>query len=377
MIIRVVTDTGLVGYAPGPAHERAAHEITGTIGPWLDGRDPRGWATFEFPGDAELTKTYRAVELAIVDLVARVEGAPLSELVGGRCRDRILLYGSAGMYQSPEGYAEEAAAIQGLGFPAYKMRPALGPEADLRTVALMREATGDGFGLMIDAHSWWRMGDASYTPDTVASLARAMAEHNITWLEEPLHPDDHDAYRRLHAAVATPLASGEHEQDDAGLLDLIHTGAVDYVQMDVCCQGGLPSFTAVARAAEQRGLQFAFHCWGTALEVLIAAHLGVCWPAETVAWLEHPCHGHRGKPGMYPFPLADDVLAGPLPIEDGALVVPDGPGLGIDVDPSVIDRYPFLPGPWSTFRLDSPKSLVAVTGDHSVPWVELSDSSAS
>lgn len=370
MIIRVVTEGGLVGVAPGPAHERAAREVRDVIGPWLDGRDPRQWASFEFPGDAALTKTYRAVELALIDLIARLEGVPLSELVGGRCRDRIALYGSAGMYQSPEGYAAEAAAIQALGFPAYKMRPALGPELDLRAVALMREATGDGFGLMVDAHSWWRMGEASYAADTVTRLAHAMAEYDITWLEEPLYPDDHAAYHRLKADVATPLASGEHEQSVAGLLDLVTTGAVDYVQMDVCCQGGLEAFRSVARAAEAAGTRVAFHCWGTALEVLVAAHLGVCFPAGTVPWLEHPCHGHHGKPGMYPFPLADEMLTDPLPIEKGALVVPDTPGLGIDVDPSVIDRYPFLPGPWSFFRLDAPPSTVAVTGDHSVPWVD-------
>ncbi len=372
MLIRVVTDTGLTGYAPGPAHERAAREIRTHIAPWLDGRDPRAWAGFEMPGDAEVRKTYRAVELALLDLVGRYEGAPLSEIAGGRCRDRIALYGSAGMYMSPEAYAAEAAAIQGLGFPAYKMRPALGPEADVRTVELMRQATGDGFGLMVDAHSWWRMGDRSYSPTTVEAVAREMAAHDITWLEEPLPPDDHAAYRHLSRSVQTPLASGEHEQDVSGLLDLVDTGAVQYVQMDVCCQGGLAAFTAVAEAAQARGVRFAFHCWGTSLEVLASAHLGVCWPASVVEWLEHPCHGNRGRPGMYPFELADDILVDPLPIVDGALVVPDGPGLGIAVDESVIDRYPFLPGPWSHFRLDSPPSTVSVTGDHSVKWVDTS-----
>ena len=144
MLIRVVTDTGLVGFAPGPAHERAAREVREVIGPWLDGRDPRQWQAFAFPADGEIVKTYRAVELALLDLVGRYEGAPLSEIAGGRCRDRITLYGSAGMYMPPEGYAAEAAAIQAMGFPAYKMRPALGPDDDLRTVALMREATGAG-----------------------------------------------------------------------------------------------------------------------------------------------------------------------------------------------------------------------------------------
>ena len=86
----------------------------------------------------------------------------MSELIGGRVRDLIRLYGSAGMYMPPEKYAEEAASVADLGFRAYKMRPALGPEQDVRAVKLMREATGSAFDLMVDAHTWWRMGDRSY-----------------------------------------------------------------------------------------------------------------------------------------------------------------------------------------------------------------------
>ena len=118
MLIRVKTDTGLVGYAPGPAHERAAEEIRDVIRPFLLGKDPRRWAEFQFSGNPETAKTYRAVEIALMDVAARYEGAPLSELVGGRKRDRIKLYGSAGMYMSPAGYAEEAAAIAEMGFTA-------------------------------------------------------------------------------------------------------------------------------------------------------------------------------------------------------------------------------------------------------------------
>src|SRR6185369_8287229 len=158
------------------------------------------------------------------------EGCPLSELIGGRKRDRIKLYGSAGMYMSPSGYAEEAATIAGMGFSAYKMRPACGPEQDLETVRRMREAVGPDVGLMIDAHSWWRMGDKSYSAETVSQLAGAMAAFHPTWLEEPLLPSDHAAYRKLRAAKSLPLATGEHEQDEAGFLDLIESGAADYIQ---------------------------------------------------------------------------------------------------------------------------------------------------
>jgi L-alanine-DL-glutamate epimerase-like enolase superfamily enzyme len=370
MLIRVETDSGLRGYAPGPAHERAAAQIQNSIAPFLEGRDPREFREFRFDGDLEATKTYHAVEIAVLDLVARYEGAPLSELVGGRKRDRIKLYGSAGMYMTPEAYAQEAAAIAAQGFPAYKMRPGIGPDEDLRTVELMRKSVGPDVGLMIDAHTWWRMGDRSYSPDVIAGLARSMAAHRPTWLEEPLPPEDHAAYRTLRAAKAVPIASGEHEQTLEGFFDLIDSGAVDYAQMDVLCQGGFAMAQRIFERVEQCRLSFAFHSWGTMLEVLAAAHVGICWPESVVEWLECPVYSAPGRAGMYPFELSDAILKEPLPIENGYLVVPDGPGLGIEIDETVVDRYPFIPGPWSFFKLDSPAETIAVTGDHSVKWVD-------
>jgi len=72
---------------------------------------------------------------------------------------------------------------------------------------------------------------------------------------------------------------------------------------------------------------------------------------------------------MYPFPLADEILAEPLEIQAGNLVVPSGPGLGAEINETVIDKYPFIQGAWSFFRIDSPPQTIAVTGDHSVKWV--------
>lgn len=370
MLIRVTADNGLKGYAPGPAHERAATEIQSFIAPFLEKRDPREWARFDFKAELETTKTYRAVEIAVIDLVARYEGAPLSELTGGRCRDRIKCYGSAGMYMTPQGYADEAAAIAALGFPAYKMRPAAGPEKDLETLVKMREAVGPDVGLMVDAHAWWRMGDRSYSLETIEKLAQQMAPYKPAWLEEPLPPDDHEAYAKFHKSIPFPLASGEHEPDEESYLDLINSRAVDWVQMDVCCQGGFEMGRRIFEAARKQGLRFAFHSWGTALEVLAAAHLGICYSADVVEWLEHPCYSNQGKPGMYPFAAADEILAEPLPIENGDLIVPKAPGLGMEIDESVIERYPFQPGPWSIFRIDSPPETLAVSGDHSVKWVD-------
>ncbi len=300
----------------------------------------------------KLTKTYRAVEIAVMDLAAKDAGCPLSELIGGRKRDRIKLYGSAGMYMAAGEICRRwLPPLPKMGFTAYKMRPALGPEKDLETVKLMRAATGPNFGLMIDAHSWWRMGDKSYSAETITKLAGSMAQYQPTWLEEPLPPDDHDGYRKLRAAKLVPIATGEHEQEESGFTDLMETHAADYIQMDVCCQGGFAMGQRVFAGVAKHHLRFAFHCWGTLLEVVAAAHLGICWPENVVEWLEYPCHGNKGRPGMYPFQLADDILCEPLQIENGDMIVGKGPGIGVEIDERVIEKYPFIPGPWSFFGL--------------------------
>ncbi|MDX1984231.1 MAG: mandelate racemase/muconate lactonizing enzyme family protein [Bryobacteraceae bacterium] len=374
MLIRVEADNGLKGYAPGAASEHWKKRLEEEIAPFLVNRTAADADALrvrfleQHGGDAELVKIYHAMEVALYDLIGKHHGLPVSELLGGRVRDRILLYGSAGMYMSPEGYAAEAVRAREMGFRAYKMRPALGPDGDVEAVRQMRMATGPGFELMVDAHTWWRMGDRSYSPETVEQVARGMAEYDITWLEEPLPPAGHDAYQQLLEKDIVLLAAGEHEQDEAGFLDLIERPCVDYVQMDVVCQGGYGMGRRIFSAVARQGLQFAFHSWGTALEVVAAAQIGICWPDNVVPWLEYPCYSTPEREFMYPWPLAAEILTEPLLIEEGQLVVSGKPGLGVEVDESVIERYPWIPGPWSVFTLFSPRETFAVVADHSIRW---------
>ena len=375
MLIRVVTDKGNVGYGPGQGSESAQAMIQNIIGPWLIGKsfvDPDA-LRIQFlagPGkDQHLAKIYFTVEVALYDLAARNQGVPVSELLGGRVRNHIRLYGSAGMYMSPQGYADEAALVASLGFKAYKMRPGMSPEADLEAVRLIRERLGPGIDIMVDAHTWWRMGDRSYSPETVKHLATKMAEHDICWLEEPLSPHKHDLYRDLHAQDIIPLAAGEHEITEGGFLDLIQGPCVDFVQADIICQGGYALGRRLFAEIEKAELRFAFHSWGTLLEVIAAAQLGICWPEHIVEWLEYPLYRKPGQNIMYDFPLAEEILKEPLQIVDGDLVVPRTPGLGVEVNAAVIEKYPWKPGPWSTFTLIEPPGTWAVYNDHSVQWV--------
>jgi L-alanine-DL-glutamate epimerase-like enolase superfamily enzyme len=369
MLIRVETEDGLVGHAPGPGSERAQGLIEAVIAPFLIGRrlsDPDALRVQFLGGpgsDPDAVKIYGAVEIALYDLAGKAMGVPVSELLGGRVRERIRLYASAGMYLSPETHAAEAAAIRNLGFRAYKMRIAHGPDKDLETVRLIRQTVGPDFDLMVDGHTWWRMGDKNYSFEAIELLAREMAGHRVAWLEEPLPPDDHAAYLSLKEKDLVPLASGEHEPDEAGYLDLILSQAVDYVQMDVCGQGGYTAGRRLFPEVARRGMRFAFRSSGTALEVIAAAHLGICWPEIVVDWLEFPCYSAPSIPGMYPFPLASEILKEPLELDNGDLLVPRKPGLGVTVDESVVDRYSWIPGPWSYFRTESPRASRAVSSD--------------
>ena len=223
---------------------------------------------------------------------------------------------------------------------------------------------------MVDAHTWWRMGDNSYTRrDGRADWPSDLAAYDIAWLEEPLPPDDHEAYR---AAQGKRLRAPRQRRARAERRALPRSDPLE--QRRLRADGRLlpgrlhhgPPHLLPEIARE--GLSFAFHSWGTALEVMAAAHLGICWPETVVEWLEYPVYTSFGVQSMYPFPLAAEILKEPLPIERGDLIVPREPGLGVQVDESVIERYPWIPGPWSFFRLDSPAETWAVTGDHSVKW---------
>jgi L-alanine-DL-glutamate epimerase-like enolase superfamily enzyme len=140
--------------------------------------------------------------------------------------------------------------------------------------------------------------------------------------------------------------------------------------MDVVCQGGYATGRRILSEVAREGLRFAFHSWGTDLEVIAAAHLGICWPEPVVEWLEYPVYTTGRLATMYPFPLATEILKEPLAIERGELTVPRAPGFGVEVDESVIERYPWVPGPWSIFSLISPPGTWSVTADHSQPWAE-------
>ncbi len=296
LLVRVSTAEGFAGYAPAHPDLETKHVIDRIIAPFLIGRalaDPDALRTVfqQGPGaDAALSRIYSAVEVALYDLIGKARNVPVSDLIGGRVRDRIRLYGSGGLFRSPEGHASEALEVLAAGFPAYKLRAGRGPDEDLAAVRAVRQAAGLDLDVMVDARAWSHTPDHSYSRETVERLSAEMNDLRVRFLEEPLPAHDHAAYTRLRALHLTPLASGSREPNELRYLDLIESSAVDYVQMDLVTQGGYATarrlFPDIARA----GLRFAFQNFATTLETVAAAHLAVCWPESVVRWLEYPCY---------------------------------------------------------------------------------------
>ncbi|WP_247004246.1 mandelate racemase/muconate lactonizing enzyme family protein [Halosolutus gelatinilyticus] len=304
------------------------------------------------------TEAVSAIDVALYDLRGKELGAPIYELLadeyGTEPETDMPLYASAGMYMEPEGYVEQAEALEELGFFGYKYRPGIGPDEDRRTIDLLADAVDD-IELMLDVHTWWKLRD-SYGRDTVRELVEHAAERGAYWVEEPVEPDDHAGYVEL-AESGAPLAGGESEESPEGLVRLGRTGAVDFLQGDVRHHEGYTGCRDAIECCADGDVEFVPHNFGTWLGLQANAHLVAAAPG--VGLLEYPVFENDPAlaeteidPGMYPFDLAFDIVDGQPTVENGRLLLSDAPGLGIDVDLDVLDEYPFVDGPWTEFRYD-------------------------
>lgn len=302
-------------------------------------------------------QTIAALDVALYDVRGRELGAPVYELLCERTDNdptsELPLYASAGMYMEPEGYVEQAELIEEAGFEGYKYRPGIGPEGDRRTLELLTERTG--IDLMVDAHTWWKVECNTYGYEAVRSLVEHAAEHGAYWIEEPVAPDDYDGYRAL-SDLGVPLAGGESEHTESGLIALAETDAVSYLQGDVRHHGGFTGCWEAALYCAGRDVEYVPHNFGTWLGLVANSHLVAAAPDTEL--LEYPVFERdpiidvAGDPGMYPFDLAFDVIEDAIDVDEGRLRVPDGPGLGVEVDLSVVEEYPFVEGAWTTFEYD-------------------------
>jgi len=217
--------------------------------------------------------------------------------------------------------AVEAAGYIDQGFRRVKMRLARDPEYDRAAVIAVCKAIGANCDLIVD-------GSMRYSQEVARELGKFLAEQNVFWLEEPFAPENLDAFVQLRGTVGVRLAAGENEFGEQGFRELIRAGAVDIVQPDACRCGGISEMRKIADLARSAGLPIATHSWSDALAILANAHV--------VSAIDNGLTVEIDRTGN---PFVDELLVEPLRVRDGQLTLSNKPGLGIELNRGVVDRY--------------------------------------
>jgi len=343
MIVEIETDGGVTGWGEcyGPARINAA--VVQNMAPWLIGEDPLRtediWRKIygqlrDHGQKGVVIQGLSGIDIALWDVKGKHFGVPIYQLMGGPLRTQLPAY-ATGLYRRKSGdplryLAEEAAGYIAGGFKAVKLKVGFGVEEDATVTRTVREAIGPGVALMIDAN---------HAFDAVAAirLGRMIEQYEIGWFEEPVPPEDLQGYRAVKAALSIPIAGGECEFTRYGFREMLATRAVDIVQPDTCAAGGLSECKKIADMAEAFGVRYNPHVWGTGIAIAASLHLLAVLPAHTphsLAPLEPMLEFDRTE-----HPIRQALLTKPIEHERGIVRVPDGPGLGIEVDRDALARF--------------------------------------
>ena len=258
------------------------------------------------------------IDIAIWDLSARKKGVPLYRHLGGANTEFVPVYATGINPDQPE---EFAVARYREGHRAFKLKIGFGREIDVRNLANMRKALGNDAKLMCDANQ-------ALSLEAAIALSREIAPSNLSWLEEPLRVDaPEDDWQSLATASPIELAGGENFQGDQ--LDGAVAGHVyGVLQPDVTKWGGITGNIRVGRAAVAAGKRYCPHYFGGGIALLASLHLLAAAGGEGL--LEFDCHPNAGR----------EIVVGPLlPVHEGRVPVPTGPGLGSIPDLGAFARY--------------------------------------
>ncbi len=263
------------------------------------------------------------IDLALWDIKGKALGLPVWRLLGGGFHQKIRCYASSLFGDTPGATCNLAHRISRQGFTAVKF--GWGPmgqseKTDIELVAKAREGAGCEMDLMIDAGLAW-------DGRTAIRRARAFADYDIFWLEEPLRPDDYDGYRKLSEATDLHIAAGEHESHRLSFLELMDRGRIDIVQVDLA-RCGITEAMKIASLAHDRGLKVANHGFSTYINVAAALHWLNSVPNALIA--EFVVQEETD--------LREKITRGKICAHDGFLSVPQEPGLGVELDEDEIAK---------------------------------------
>ncbi|MFI3207195.1 MAG: mandelate racemase/muconate lactonizing enzyme family protein [Clostridia bacterium] len=273
------------------------------------------------------------LDVAIWDLNGKQLGQPVSRLLGGRFREKLTAY-ATGFYRKPDGvYPEdavkEALALKAKGFKGMKLKVGFTPEKDIEYIKAVRKAIGYDIMLMADFNACYSLADAR-------KIILELEPEKIYFWEEPLSPEDMDGYKVLRNMTSSYMAAGEEIFGKISISKWLENGALDIYQPDVSSAGGFTECKKMAAIAQAHNTAIMPHAWGSGIGLVAALHFIASLPPTPFSatpsepFLEFDQSSH---------PFRADLINDGIKFEDGCIYVPTKPGLGIEINRDILEKY--------------------------------------
>jgi L-rhamnonate dehydratase len=342
LVVRVHTDAGIVGVGEVDSSSAVAkaiieaplsHKICRGLAECVLGEDPfeidrliyRMYeGTIFFGRQGAVIQAMSGIEIALWDIVGKAVQRPVYQLLGGGFRKKFRAYASILFGDTPEQTHATACGLASQGYRAVKF--GWGPmgqseASDIAHVRAARKGLGSDVELMVDAGLCW---------DTATALRRSrqFEEFNLTWLEEPLHPDNVQGYGRLSAQSPIRIAAGEEICDVGEFRTMMDVGGIDVVQVDVTRVGGLARSKQIGWDSVQRHRLCVNHSYKTGINIAASLHFVAALP-----------NTHYFEYCVEQGDLRKHLTKQSFPVIDGDISVPEEPGLGIDLNEEIVAKY--------------------------------------
>jgi len=346
ILVKVLTDEGVHGWGEATL-EGKEHTVIAAVGElarYLVGRDPsrieQHWHEMYrgafWVGGPVLNSAISGVEHALWDIKGKVLGAPVYELLGGKCRDRIRAYANGWFRQgmSAEATAARALEVVAMGYTAIKWDPfaqaglfidTATADAAVANVRAVREAVGPNVDLCIEVHG-------RLSPANAIRIGKRLEEFNPFFYEEPIPPENIDALALVARAVNIPIATGERLFTKWGFKELFERQAAAVVQPDICHAGGILELKKIAAMAEVHYVGFAPHNPNGPICTAASIQVDACIPNFLIQEFV-----------ISDEPLRSQLQQEPIRIIDGYFEIPNRPGLGVEINEEYLDRDDLVP----------------------------------
>ena len=334
-LIKVETDDGIYGLGSASGNgELIEFIVARVLQPMLIGMDPTAideiWdAAYVRGGHKEFgtrgigVVALSGVDIALWDILGKVRGVPLYQLLGGKVRDKVPVYATALYPEEPSKVARRARDFADQGFHGVKIKVGFDLDQDIRIVRAVRQELGRDFIVMTDANQ-------GYSIDVAINAAQAFADAGAFWLEEPLFVEDIEGHAILRQRGNTPIAVGENLHMAYAFENFILRGAVDFIQPDVARAGGITEIRKITALAARHHVPVSFHTWGVGVALAASVHLCAAVQDCIVMELDYTYN-----------PLREELLREPFKVEKGYLTPSDKPGLGIELNPEALQKFAF------------------------------------